>query len=167
MGFAPRRLGRIRRQHWPICRRHPRPNGHSRRHCQRGRGEDNIARRCNVSQREPKTSTRLLNWALQRHRCLSSIRSDYSRALNAYHIPGFHWAPRCHVVIRKSDRYTQRTNLCECADGYSNAADKFGQVTYKVPLSAHLQKPKVVSIAFVALFFAAFLARRVDLSLSK
>jgi len=40
-------------------------------------------------------------------------------------------------------------------------------VTYKVPLSAHLQKPKVVSIAFVALFFAAFLARRVDLSLSK
>jgi len=40
-------------------------------------------------------------------------------------------------------------------------------VTYKVPLSAHLQKPKVVSIAFVILFFATFLARRVDLSLSK
>ncbi|KAI0278844.1 oligosaccharyl transferase alpha subunit [Russula aff. rugulosa BPL654] len=40
-------------------------------------------------------------------------------------------------------------------------------VTYKVPLSAHLQKPKVVSIAFVALFVVAFLARRVDLSLSK
>jgi len=54
-----------------------------------------------------------------------------------------------------------------CADGYLNAADEFGQVTYKVPLSAHLQKPKVVSSAFVALFLVAFLARRVDLSLSK
>lgn len=48
-----------------------------------------------------------------------------------------------------------------------DAADEFGQVTYKVPVSAHLQKPKMVSIAFVALFFVAFLARRVDLSLSK
>lgn len=113
------------------------------------------------------TSTWLLNWALQRYRCLSSIRSDYSTALNAYHILGFHWAPRCHVDVREFDRCTQRTNLCECADGYLNAADEFGQVTYKVPLSAHLQKPKVVSIAFVALFFVALLARRVDLSLSK
>jgi len=40
-------------------------------------------------------------------------------------------------------------------------------VTYKVSLSAHLQKPKVVSIAFVTLFLVTFLARRVDLSLSK
>jgi len=53
---------------------------------------------------------------------------------------------------------------------FENLTDKHAgliYVTYKVPLSAHLQKPKVVSIAFVALFFAAFLARRVDLSLSK
>ncbi len=46
-------------------------------------------------------------------------------------------------------------------------SDKIEQVTYKVALSAHLQKPKVVSIAFGVLFLIAFLARRVDLSLSK
>jgi len=53
---------------------------------------------------------------------------------------------------------------------FENLTDKHSgliYVTYKVPLSAHLQKPRVVSIAFVILFFATFLARRVDLSLSK
>ena len=48
-----------------------------------------------------------------------------------------------------------------------NTANELGQVKYKVPLSAHLQKPKAVSIAFGALFLVAFLVRRVDLSLSK
>jgi oligosaccharyltransferase complex subunit alpha (ribophorin I) len=53
---------------------------------------------------------------------------------------------------------------------FENLTDKHNgliYVTYKVPLSAHLQKPKAVSIAFGILFFIALLARRVDLSLSK
>jgi len=53
---------------------------------------------------------------------------------------------------------------------FENLTDKHSgliYVTYKVPLSAHLQKPKIVSIAFVTLFLVTFLARRVDLSLSK
>ncbi|KAH8999039.1 oligosaccharyl transferase alpha subunit [Lactarius akahatsu] len=53
---------------------------------------------------------------------------------------------------------------------FENLTDKHNgliYVTYKVPLSAHLQKPKAVSIAFGVLFLVAFLARRVDLSLSK
>ncbi|KAI0005075.1 oligosaccharyl transferase alpha subunit [Russula compacta] len=53
---------------------------------------------------------------------------------------------------------------------FENLTDKHDgliYVTYKVPLSAHLQKPKVVSFAFATLFLVTFLARRVDLSLSK
>ncbi|KAI9447969.1 oligosaccharyl transferase alpha subunit [Lactarius indigo] len=53
---------------------------------------------------------------------------------------------------------------------FENLTDKHNgliYVTYKVPLSAHLQKPKAVSIAFGIFFLVAFLARRVDLSLSK
>ncbi|KAH9965868.1 oligosaccharyl transferase alpha subunit [Russula dissimulans] len=53
---------------------------------------------------------------------------------------------------------------------FENLTDKHNgliYVTYKVPLSAHLQKPKVVSAAFVVLFLFAFLARRIDLTLSK
>ncbi|KAI9513334.1 oligosaccharyl transferase alpha subunit [Russula earlei] len=53
---------------------------------------------------------------------------------------------------------------------FENLTDKHSgliYVTYKVPLSAHLQKPKVVSVAFVTLFLVAFLARRIDLTLSK
>jgi len=53
---------------------------------------------------------------------------------------------------------------------FQNLTDKHNgliYVTHKVPLSAHLQKPKAVSIAFGVLFLVAFFARRVDLSLSK
>ncbi|KAI0307101.1 oligosaccharyl transferase alpha subunit [Multifurca ochricompacta] len=53
---------------------------------------------------------------------------------------------------------------------FKNLTDKHDgliYVTYKVPLSVHLRKPKAVSIAFGALFLVALLARRVDLSLSK
>jgi oligosaccharyltransferase complex subunit alpha (ribophorin I) len=41
------------------------------------------------------------------------------------------------------------------------------QVSYQVPLSAHLKKAVSVSAAFFSLFAFAFMARRVDLNLHR
>ncbi|KAI0068710.1 oligosaccharyl transferase alpha subunit [Artomyces pyxidatus] len=53
---------------------------------------------------------------------------------------------------------------------YENLTDKHVgtiYVTYKVPLLAHLQKPKAVAIALLSLFTFAFASRRVDYRLTK
>ncbi|KAI0053636.1 oligosaccharyl transferase alpha subunit [Auriscalpium vulgare] len=53
---------------------------------------------------------------------------------------------------------------------YENLTDKHTgliYVTYKVPLSAHLQKPKSVAVALLGLFAFALAARRVDFRLNK
>lgn len=41
------------------------------------------------------------------------------------------------------------------------------QVSYKVPLSAHLQKPFTVAIAFFGLFALTLFGRRIDLTINK
>lgn len=41
------------------------------------------------------------------------------------------------------------------------------QVSYKVPLSAHLRKPLAVATAFLALFSFAFTAKRISLQIHK
>ncbi|TFY75832.1 hypothetical protein EWM64_g8182 [Hericium alpestre] len=53
---------------------------------------------------------------------------------------------------------------------YKDLTDRHAGViyaTYKVPFSAHLQKPKAVATAFLGLFALAIMARRVDLRISK
>ncbi|KAI0268194.1 oligosaccharyl transferase alpha subunit [Gloeopeniophorella convolvens] len=80
--------------------------------------------------------------------------------------------PFAPLVLHRSTQVTYLDTVGRPAVTFSfeNLTDKHDgliYVTYKVPLSAHLQKPKAVSIAFGVLFVVALLARRVDLNLAK